>query len=310
MPSTAEAHRDDPYPTRHQGSMRVLDRQDPVVYGDNIASTALNENQIDAYRERGYLLLPRLLDRSEIEALIADSHRLRANIAVDDDSVITEPRSETVRSIFRLQARSRIFAALFRDERLLNVARYLLGGNVYIHQTRLNFKPGFVGKEFYWHSDFETWHAEDGMPRMRAVSVSINLTENTHLNGPLMLIPGSHRRYVSCAGVTPDNHFRESLRAQHYGVPDPATLELLVRDGGIDAAIAPAGSATFFDCNIMHGSNSNITPFARTNIFVVYNSVDNTMQEPYGAARPRPDFLAERSDTRPLTPTRGGIRGD
>src|SRR3546814_10756649 len=44
--------------------------------------------------------------------------------------------------------------------------------------SRLNYKPGFKGKEFYWHSDFETWHVEDGMPQMRALSMSILLAEN------------------------------------------------------------------------------------------------------------------------------------
>jgi hypothetical protein len=43
-------------------------------------------------------------------------------------------------------------------------ARQLLGSDVYVHQSRVNFKPGFNGQDFYWHSDFETWHAEDGMP--------------------------------------------------------------------------------------------------------------------------------------------------
>lgn len=62
--------------------------------------------------------------------------------------------------------------------RLLDIAQFLLDDEVYIHQSRLNYKPGFRGKEFYWHSDFETWHVEDGMPRLRALSISITLTEN------------------------------------------------------------------------------------------------------------------------------------
>src|SRR3546814_19786785 len=89
-------------------------------------------------------------------------------------------------------------------------------------QSRLNYKPGFVGKEFYWHSDFETWHVEDGMPQMRALSMSILLAPNTVLNGPLMIIPGSHRKYLTCVGETPEDHYRSSLKKQEYGVPDRA----------------------------------------------------------------------------------------
>ena len=88
------------------------------------------------------------------------------------------------------------------------MAEQLLGSRVYVHQSRINYKSGFDGKEFYWHSDFETWHAEDGLPRMRAVSASIALSDNTPLNGPLMLIPGSHRHFVACIGETPDDHYK------------------------------------------------------------------------------------------------------
>src|SRR5690606_18864515 len=113
---------------------------------------------------------------------------------------ITEPASGVIRSIFAVPTVSDVFGTLARDKRLLRVAKQLLGGDVYLHQTRLNLKPGFEGKEFYWHSDFETWHAEDGMPRMRAVSFSISLTDNHPHNGPLMIIPGSHRVFVPCIG--------------------------------------------------------------------------------------------------------------
>ena len=46
---------------------------------------------------------------------------------------------------------------------------------------------------------------------------------------------------------------------------------------------------------MMHGSGSNITPFPRSNIFLVFNSVDNSLREPYAAAEPRPEYLAART---------------
>src|SRR5690606_18676180 len=114
-------------------------------------------------------------------------------------------------------------------------ARQILGGEVYLHQSRANLKPGFKGKEFYWHSDFETWHTEDGMPRMRALSVSIALTENYPFNGPLMLIPGSHKTFVACVGRTPENHYKQSLKRQELGTPDRESLKRLADRGGIVA---------------------------------------------------------------------------
>jgi ectoine hydroxylase len=52
-----------------------------------------------------------------------------------------------------------------------------------------------------------------------------------------------------------------------------------------------------FDCNCMHGSNGNITPFPRSNIFVVFNSVENACAEPFAAPSRRPDFVASRDFT-------------
>jgi ectoine hydroxylase len=50
----------------------------------------------------------------------------------------------------------------------------------------------------------------------------------------------------------------------------------------------------FFDSNMMHGSNGNITPFARSNAFFVYNHVDNALVAPFAAATPRPPHVAHR----------------
>jgi ectoine hydroxylase len=164
----------------------------------------------------------------------------------------------------------------------------------------VNLKPGFTGKDFYWHSDFETWHVEDGMPRMRALSVSLALTENVAVNGPLMLMPGSHRSYVACVGATPADHYKQSLKKQEYGTPDPDSLTRLAEAGGIEAPIGPPGTAVFFDCNTMHGSNSNISPFPRRNVFFVYNSVENTLTTPYSGLAPRPEHIATRETVEPL----------
>jgi ectoine hydroxylase len=127
-----------------------------------------------------------------------------------------------------------------------------LGGAVYIHQSRVNYKSGFEGKEFFWHSDFETWHVEDGMPRMRALSCSVNLTDNNAYNGPVMVVPGSHMHYLSCPGYTPEGNYEKSLVRQEYGVPTQDQLAALVDEGGIDAPLGGPGSLLLFDCNLMH----------------------------------------------------------
>jgi ectoine hydroxylase len=92
------------------------------------------------------------------------------------------------------------------------------------------------------------------------------------------------------------------LRRQEYGVPDPEILARLAAEGGIESPTGPAGSALFFDCNLLHGSNSNITPFPRSNAFFVYNAVENRLAEPFGGIPPRPEFIAARDFIEPIPP--------
>src|SRR5262249_35292025 len=160
---------------------------------------------------------------------------------------VIEPASREVRSVFEVHKVSDVFAALLADPRITEPARQILGSEVYIHQSRVNFKPGFSGNPFHWHSDFETWHAEDGMPRMRAVGVWIPRTETLEGTGPRMIMPGSPRTFVSCPGETPADHYKESLRSQELGTPDDDSLRTLADKHGIQQFTGPAGSATLFD---------------------------------------------------------------
>lgn len=289
----------DIYQSRSDNEAAIILRQDPVVYPGPYAraACALSEHQLRSYRKNGFIQLRGLLSAAETAALLEEAGDLAATSGREGrPEAVFEPGSSSVRSVFRVHGLSAAFDRLMRDGRLLDVARQILGSEVYIHQSRLNLKPGFAGKEFYWHSDFETWHIEDGMPRMRAVSCVVLLSENNEFNGPLMLVPGSHMHYISCIGKTPQDHYKESLRRQEYGVPDDTSLGFLVERGGLQSSKGPAGSVVFFDCNTMHGSNSNISPFPRANLFFVYNSVDNRLGIPQQGLRPRPEFIAARDD--------------
>jgi ectoine hydroxylase len=78
---------------------------------------------------------------------------------------------------------------------------------------------------------------------------------------------------------------------------------------GIRQLTGPAGSGVFFDSNCMHGSTDNITPYPRSNLFIVYNSVYNALVEPFAAPAPRPSYLAARTMAQPLSVPGGGKVG-
>jgi ectoine hydroxylase len=298
----------DAYPSRQASKPRLIPRHDPVVYGARQDGAPLTAAQTEYYAENGFLHLEKVFAEDETDALLSALAEMRANTQeLKPNEVILEPESHDLRSVFRVHGWHPLFKRLAADARLVEIARYLLNDDVYIHQSRVNFKPGFTGRDFYWHSDFETWHVEDGMPRMRALSMSISLGENTEFNGPLMIIPKSHQQFVACVGETPEDHYKMSLRKQEYGVPDHASLTQLVAAGGLFAAKGKPGAVTIFDCNAMHGSNSNISPFPRANVFLVYNSHTNRLQQPFGLRPPRPEFLAARDQADVVQPLSGAL---
>lgn len=298
----------DIYPSRQASAAEMRPRQDPVVHSEWRDDAPIGVEQAAQFDRDGYIVLEDLFSEDEVTFLQRAAGKLLADpSALDDDTIVTEPQSNEIRSIFEIHRQNAVMARLAADARLADVARFLLGDEVYIHQSRLNYKPGFKGKEFYWHSDFETWHVEDGMPRMRALSMSILLAENTPHNGPLMVIPRSHKTYLTCVGETPDDHYLSSLKKQEYGVPDEDSLAELAHKHGIVAPTGKPGTVILFDCNLMHGSNGNITPFPRANAFLVYNAVSNRLEKPFGVEKPRPWFLANRDEPAPLTPQRGSL---
>ncbi|MGB7754682.1 MAG: ectoine hydroxylase [Salinisphaera sp.] len=293
----------DDYITRTEQPETRYQRLDPVVHAgpDSRWNGPLDEVALSAFERDGFLWFEGFFSQDrmapffdELEAMSHDEELLGS------DGVIRDPKSGEVRSVFDMHRISPRFDELTRDARILGMVQQLLGGDVYIHQSRINDKYGFQGAGFDWHSDFETWHAEDGMPRMRAISASIMLTDNNEFNGPLMLIPGSHHQFVPCQGGTPDDNWKSSLKAQEAGVPSQQNLQELVNSGGIAAPKGPAGSLLLFECNVLHASNSNMSPWPRSNLFFVYNSIYNALAEPFAADRPRPSFLANRETPQPL----------
>ena len=286
----------DLYPTRVSEPRPMLAREHPAVWGD-ADSGPFTAAELDAHEERGFTVLDDFLAPEEVATYSAELERLSAAPELSGDPrVVRERATGAVRSIFAVQQLSDAIDRLTRDPRLLDRARQLLGGDVYLHQTRINYMPGFRGTGFYWHSDFETWHAEDGMPIPRAVSCSIALTDNYPFNGGLMVMPGSHKTFVSSVGATPDDNHTSSLQAQEVGVPSEDDITALAARYGIDQFTGAAGSALWFDSNIMHGSGSNITPYPRSNVFLVFNSVENALTAPYAAASPRPEHIAHREN--------------
>lgn len=213
--------------------------------------------------------------------------------SVPDDAFLSmEPNGTGIRSALGLHEAEpfKTACAAVWDE-----AEHILEGPVYVHQSRINYKHAGTGTGWSWHSDFETWHAQDGMPRPVCVTAMMPLQSNTEDNGPLLIIPRSHMIYWS-APRGEEHSAEENFSDQKDGVPTDDVIRDLKRicDSDEQAVLAEPGDVFFFDSNLMHGSLPNTSNHGRANFYVVFNRVDNALVAPFSASAPRPIQMGYR----------------
>ena len=134
-----------------------------------------------------------------------------------------------------------------------------------MHQFKINGKVAFDGDVWQWHQDYGTWLNDDQMPAERAMNVAIFLDDVNEFNGPLMFIPGSHKR-----GVVDAKHDLTTTSYPLWTVDNDADRASWSSAAGGNATAAassrrkgPAGSMILFHGCLVHASGSNLSPCNR-----------------------------------------------
>ncbi|HEX9982909.1 MAG TPA: phytanoyl-CoA dioxygenase family protein [Thermoanaerobaculia bacterium] len=213
----------------------------------------LSTTQRAALAENGFLSIPSLFSPEELEPL-----REAANELVEHrgPNVVGElDGSPVVRMVFGAHVEHDLFARVAKHPRILGPVTESLGEPAHLFQSRLNVKSSFTGG-WAWHQDFNQWYRQDGLRTPRATVIGVFLDDVNPCNGPLLMIPGSHRR-----GFIP--------------VPDMMDIPQdeitsLANAHGIVPLMGPPGTAIFFDCLTVHGSAPNISPWSRRIFYCNY----------------------------------------
>ncbi|MFD8968203.1 phytanoyl-CoA dioxygenase family protein [Streptomyces sp. NPDC059568] len=254
---------------------------------------ALSQEELEQYRSQGYLLRNSVFAPEEVDSLVAAAEAL---YRVDSPARTVERDGVTVRAVHACHTSSDVFAAVIKDPRMLLPAHQIVGtDSVYIHQSKINAKRALEGDVWQWHQDFTYWHWEDGMRAPNAVNLAILLDAATEFNGPLLLVPGSHRQGLMDparrdSGAGPES-WKNHLAADLEYTVQVKDLAELSEESGIFSATAPAGSVLLFDPQIVHGSGVNMSPIDRRMAIFSYNEVAN-LPVPPGDGRPK--FLSSR----------------
>jgi ectoine hydroxylase len=251
----------------------------------------LSAEQVDFFRRDGYLSLPVVFTESELDVLSSDAAAIAGK---DTPQRVMEKDGEITRSVYWLDGLSDLFARLVRDPRLVEPSRALLGGEVYLYQTQLNPKASFVGDVWKWHQDYLYWNREDGMPNDNVLSAALYLDEVTEFNGPMYVIPGTHRVTLDDETTTRQgaDGWENTVNADFRHEVGQDTLARLVSANGLVSTRGARGSVVFFHGNLLHSSGPNLSPFTRTVFFARYAGMDNILRP---VPDPRPGWIANRT---------------
>ena len=225
----------------------------------------ITHSDAESYRERGYLVVPDVLDAATVQALrtdlteiLAGARDVTAHTDVYDLEPGHRPGDPRVR---RVKTPHRFFPAfehLYRHPGLVRILTALLGPRVRLHGSKINLKAPRYGSPVEWHQDWAFYpHTNDDL-----LAVGVMLDDCTSDNGPLMVVPGSHRGRVFDHHA--DGHF--------CGAVDPSSI----RDE-IARAVPLTGRAgwmSFHHVRLLHGSAQNVSSLPRALLLYEYAASD------------------------------------
>ena len=231
------------------------------------------------YHRDGFVIVRGVVDTGEIGRLRAEVDRLGDALAEhregwgsevdwERDHVDEAERHLAGNAIARIEPLvdlSDAFAALARDPHVTAPAEAIFGDDVALFEDKLNLKlPGGAG--FPWHQDWSCcWRAYTD----ELVTCFVALDDATEENGPLEVIPGSHRGRICLP-----------FRSDAENIDDPAfaakTEGFEVDPRAIDPrrvvrARLGAGDMIVFDPYLLHSSARNRSARPRRTIIYTYH---------------------------------------
>ncbi len=293
---------DDLYPTRGVQE-RLTERKDPILYGLDYLHKRLSEAEVIHYEDNGFVIIPEVFGTGEITAMKRSLSELKKYNTLEKNRYWRKevPPGEN-ETLFAPERISELFRNLARDKRILDRVQHILGSSVYLHRSRIHIEDGTSKTAYPWHSEFETWHAEDGVPRMRGAEAWIMLTDNTPANGAMRMLAKSHYIYAACEGNHPGRGDPEHNGNHHAmrGMPRPSmqTLTRLLYFGHLVDAYGAPGTLVICDSNLMYGSSKNVGGQKRATVMLSYNSVENSpIDHPFAGGTFRPEPVVNRDQT-------------
>lgn len=233
----------------------------------------LTDEHIAAYWRDGYLVLPNALRPEQLGALRADFEQWReesrSHTEAYGETLDRRPRfdvepghSADAPALRRVASPVEVSAAYLHAMRTapaVAAVAQLIGPNVEFNNSKVNSKQPGAATQVKFHQDFMFQpHTNEDL-----VAVLFFVDDVTVENGPLEVVPGSHRRPLYA-------HW-------HDGVYTGAvSAEVVAAEcGETVSATGPAGTACLMHTRLLHGSAPNMSDRPRTLFVSEYRAEDS-----------------------------------
>jgi phytanoyl-CoA hydroxylase len=225
----------------------------------------LSANQRAEYERIGAIVVPDVISPEEVARLraVTDAFVERArHVTAHDDIYDLEdthtPAQPRVRRIKAPHLHHPAYAALVRHPGIVAVLQSLWGPHIRFDTAKLNMKSAGFGAAVEWHQDWAFYpHTNDDL-----AAVGVMMDDMAEENGPLLVIPGSHK------GPVYDHH----ANGRFCGAMDPATCG--VDFGKAVALTGRAGSITVHHVRTVHGSAPNTSKRDRRLLLFQFRAAD------------------------------------
>ncbi len=225
----------------------------------------IEQADVQYYREQGYLVVENVLTPTELaqlqgdlEQVIAAAASVTTNNEIYDLESTHSPNAPRVRRIKHPHKVMPSVNDLMRHPKLLSILQQLIGPGVRFQTSKLNMKAAGYGAAVEWHQDWAFYpHTNDDL-----LAVGVMLDDVDEDNGPMMVIPGSHK------GPVLDHH----AGGFFCGAIDPIKSQM-----DLQAAVpltGPAGSMTFHHVRAIHGSALNRSQRSRNFLLYQFTAAD------------------------------------
>ena len=220
----------------------------------------LSSAEIKFYKNNGYLVKKELISKKIIDKINLKVKKLLND--KDKSKYFEFLKFSNKKYCVRLKDPhevDQLFANILKDKKIIHILQKLLKGTVRFHHSKLNFKPpSQKGGIIDWHQDWAFYpHTNDDL-----ITVGIYLEDCFEINGPLKVIPRSHKSKIY-------NHHESNFFVGKINVKKEK-LDI----SKAQKLIGPAGSVTFHHVRTLHASSLNMAKHPRPLLLFGYSSVD------------------------------------